>query len=105
MPSVITDASFATDVLQSKIPVLVDFWAPWCGPCRAMSPIIDELATEYEGKVTMAKMNIDENPEVPQQFGVMSIPTFILFKDGRPVKQMVGAKSKQDMKREIDAAT
>ncbi len=104
MPSPISDATFDTEVLQSEILVLVDFWAPWCGPCKAMNPIMEELDQEYTGKVKLVKMNVDENPVVPGNFNVLSIPTFILFKDGKPVTSLVGARSKADMKKEIDKA-
>jgi len=103
MSSTITDADFEAEVLKSDIPVLVDFWAPWCGPCKAMIPIIDELGKEFEGKVKVVKMNVDENTEAPGKFGVMSIPTFIIFKGGEAVTTFVGAKSKEDMKSELDA--
>ncbi|HAI98109.1 TPA: thioredoxin [Candidatus Peribacteria bacterium] len=100
----VTDATFAAEVLQSKIPVLVDFWAPWCGPCRAMSPVVDEIAKEYEGKAKVVKVNVDENADIPGQFNVMSIPTFIVFKDGSPVAQIVGGRPKGDLTKELDAA-
>lgn len=103
MANAITDADFESEVLKSSLPVLVDFWAPWCGPCKSMSPIVDELATEYEGKVKVFKMNVDENTEIPGKHGVMSIPTFIIFKGGEPVQTFVGAKSKEDVKKELDA--
>ena len=103
MAKAITDDDFEAEVLKSDIPVLVDFWAPWCGPCKAMGPIVDELAEEYDGKVKIVKMNVDESTEAPGQFGVMSIPTFIIFKDGQPAANFVGAKSKEDMKKELDA--
>jgi thioredoxin 1 len=102
MANAITDADFEKEVLKSDIPVLVDFWAPWCGPCKAMLPIIEELAGEYEGKVKIVKMNVDENSETPGKFDVMSIPTFIIFKGGEAVKNFVGAKSKEDFKKELD---
>jgi thioredoxin 1 len=104
MSHVITDDSFEKDVLQSEIPVLVDFWAPWCGPCKAMNPIMDELEKTYDGKVKLVKMNVDENMTVPGNFNVMSIPTFIIFKDGKMASQFVGARSKADMQKELDAA-
>lgn len=100
----VTDADFASIVLQSSLPVLVDFWAPWCGPCKAMNPILEELEKDYAGKMTIAKMNVDENGETPQTYGVMSIPTFILFKGGAVAAQFVGARSKTDMQKDIDAA-
>lgn len=85
-----TDATFAAEVLQSPKPVLVDFWAPWCGPCRMLSPIIDKLAAELAATVVIGKLNVDDNPQTAQQYGVMSIPTLILFKGGRPVAQTMG---------------
>lgn len=99
-----TDATFDTDVLQSDLPVLVDFWAPWCGPCKAMLPIMEELEKAYEGKVKIIKMNVDENMEVPGKYNVMSIPTFIIAKGGKTISQFVGARSKADFQRELDAA-
>ena len=99
-----TDQTFQQDVLQSNTPVVVDFWAPWCGPCRMVSPTIEELAKEYEGKVSVGKMNVDENPEVAGQYGVMSIPTVMIFKGGKPVGQLVGAQGKESYKKAIDEA-
>jgi thioredoxin 1 len=98
MSNVVTDSTFDSDVLQSSLPVLVDFWAPWCGPCRALAPVIDELSTEYEGKVSIVKMNVDENPATPGKFGIRAIPTLILFKNGQVVEQMTGALSKSSLK-------
>lgn len=100
----VTDDSFATDVLQSKGPVLVDFWAEWCGPCKAIGPALEELGAEYKGKLTIAKVNIDDNPMTPNAYGVRGIPTLILFKDGKPVETIVGARPKSALKQFIDGA-
>jgi len=94
----VTDGNFDQEVLKSPVPVLVDFWAPWCGPCRAMGPIIDELAVEFEGKVKICKMNVDENSASPSRFGIRAIPTLILFKGGEVVDQSTGAVSKSSIK-------
>jgi len=91
---IVTDKSFADEVLGSDKPVLVDFWATWCGPCKMVAPVLDEIATEHAGKITIAKLNIDENPSTPRDYGIMSIPTMILFAKGEKVKQIVGAKPK-----------
>lgn len=98
----VTDANFDQEVMKSATPVVVDFWAPWCAPCRIVGPIIEELAKEYEGKVKVGKLNVDENPQAAGQYGVMSIPTIIVFKNGQPVKAMVGAQGKDAYKRTID---
>lgn len=100
----ISDQTFDAEVMQSPVPVLVDFWAPWCGPCKAMNPVFDALGAKNEGKLKIAKMNVDDNQEIPGRFGVMSIPTFIIVKDGKVVSQFVGARSEHDMQKEIDAA-
>lgn len=99
-----TDANFKSDVLDSKTPVVVDFWAPWCGPCRIVSPTIEELAKDYEGKVAVGKMNVDENLQTSGTYGVMSIPTIMIFKGGQPVKAIVGAQGKESYKKAIDEA-
>ena len=93
----ITRENFENEVMKSNIPVLIDFWSPWCGPCRMMGPIIEQLAEEYEGKVKVGKVNVDEEGELLQAFGVMSIPTIVLVKDGKVVKQAVGARPKAEV--------
>lgn len=93
----ISDASFETDVLKSDVPVLVDFWAAWCGPCKAIAPILDELATEYQGKIQITKMNVDENQSIPAQFGIRGIPTLMLFKNGQLAATKVGALAKAQL--------
>lgn len=98
----VTDSSFKKEVLESGVAVLVDFWAPWCGPCRMIAPLIEEAARDYAGRIKVAKINIDENPGIPTQFQVMSIPTLMFFKDGKVVDQVVGAMSKPELKRKIE---
>jgi len=99
----VTDQSFATDVLGAPGPVLVDFWAEWCGPCRMIAPALEEIATELGDKVTIAKLNIDENPDATRRYGVMSIPTLILFKDGEERARVVGARGKDAVLKDIDS--
>jgi thioredoxin 1 len=100
----ISDAEFEEKVLNSELPVLVDFWAPWCGPCRMISPIIEELAKEYDGKVVFAKVNTDENPSIPTQYDIMSIPSLLLFKDGEIYDRAVGMRPKPALKQWLDSA-
>jgi thioredoxin 1 len=103
-PVEIEEAKFDESVLQAKIPALVDFWAPWCGPCRMVAPIVEELAGEYDGKVAFFKINVDNNSKVASKYGVMSIPTLILFKSGQPVSNIVGFRPKAELKKSLDAA-
>ena len=98
----VTDDSFGTDVLKADKPVLVDYWADWCGPCKMIAPILDEVATAYNGKLQIAKMNVDENREIPAKFGIRGIPTLMLFKDGQLAATKVGALSKSQLMAFID---
>jgi len=101
-PLKVDDKSFNGVVIEAKVPILVDFWAPWCAPCRSIAPMVDELAGEYAGRVGFAKVNVDENPKVATEYGVRSIPTLLLFKDGKPVKQIVGLRPKAELKKNLD---
>ncbi len=106
-PSIVhtSDATFDKDVLKSDKPVLLDFWAEWCGPCKMIAPVLDELATEFQGKVKIGKVNIDEHQDLAARFGVRAIPTLLVIKNGQVAEQMVGAKSKRDLKASLDRAT
>ena len=95
--------NFQQVVIEAKEPVLVDFWAPWCGPCRAMAPVLEELALEYKGKAAVAKVNVDENPQLASTYGVMSIPTLIAFKAGQPAKQIIGLRPKSELREVLDS--
>ncbi|MEU4741356.1 thioredoxin [Actinosynnema sp. NPDC023658] len=101
-PTVVTSAkTFADDVLTSEKPVLVDFWATWCGPCKMVAPVLEEIATEHADKITVAKLDIDANPSIARDYQIMSVPTMILFQGGKPVKQIVGAKPKAALLKDL----
>jgi len=102
-PLKVDDKSFKDVVIEAKMPVLVDFWAPWCAPCRSIAPVVDELAGEYAGRVSFAKVNVDENPKLATDYGVRSIPTLLIFKDGKPLTQIVGLRPKAELKKQLDA--
>ena len=98
----INDSSFEADVLKSDLPVLIDFWAPWCGPCKQIAPVVDELAKEYAGRLKIVKMNVDDNPQTPSKYGVRGIPNLIIFKGGQVRDQIVGAVPKAQLVKAID---
>jgi thioredoxin 1 len=100
----LTDATFEDEISGAATPVIVDFWAPWCGPCRTVGPIIEELAADHADKVVVGKLNVDENQETAGKFGIMSIPTIVLFKDGKAAKKVIGVRSKADLEREFELA-
>lgn len=102
MSAQVSDSGFEAEVLKSDLPVLIDFWAPWCGPCRSIAPMIEELAEEFESKVKILKMNVDENPSTPSKYGIRAIPTLILFKNGEVVEQVTGAVSKASLKQMLN---
>ncbi len=101
--TVVNDSDFERFVLKSTTPVLVDFWATWCRPCQMIAPVLEELVDEYKGKLTIAKLDVDQNPEVATRYHVMSIPTMIIFKDGKPVSNFVGFRQKNQLKKDLDA--
>jgi thioredoxin 1 len=101
---VLSANDWAEKVEKASLPVVVDFWAPWCGPCRMIAPVVEELAAEYEGKVVFGKLNVDENQALAAKYGVMSIPTLLVFKNGQPVERIVGFMPKRDLKNRIDSA-
>ncbi len=103
-PVAVTDSDFEEKVVKSDLPVLVDFWADWCMPCKMVAPIVDELSNEYDGKVEFAKVDVDSNPRTAMAYGIRSIPTLLLFKDGQPVDQIVGAVPKGTLQKKIDSA-
>ena len=100
-PVVVTDATFEQEVEKSSLPVLIDCWAPWCGPCLMLAPIIEQLAEELDGRVKVAKLNVDENPQTTTKFGIMSIPTMLIFKDGQPVDSLVGVQPKTAIEQKL----
>ncbi len=103
-PVEIEEKTFDEKVLKAELPVLVDFWAPWCGPCRMVAPVVEELAEDYDGQVSFVKLNVDEAPKVASKYGIMSIPTLMLFKKGEPVETIIGFRPKEELKKSLEAA-
>ena len=103
-PVAVTDNNFDQMVLQAEAPVLVDFWAPWCRPCLMIAPVLDELAGEYDGRLSIVRMDVDQNPKTAAKYSVMSIPTLLIFKQGKPISHIVGFRPKAELKRSLDAA-
>jgi thioredoxin 1 len=103
-PLEIEEAKFDEAVLKAKMPVMVDFWAPWCGPCRMVAPVVEELSGDYEGKVSFVKVNVDNNAKIASQYGIMSIPTLMIFKEGKPVDTIIGFRPKDELKKSLEAA-
>jgi thioredoxin 1 len=102
-PKEVTDATFEAEVINSTLPVMVDLWAPWCGPCQMVSPVVEELAGEYEGRINFAKLNVDENPMTASRYSIRSIPTLLVFKGGAPVDQIVGFRPKAELSKRLDS--
>jgi len=100
----LTDANFDSEIAEASLPMIVDFWAPWCGPCRMVGPVVEEIAGDHAGKIVVGKVNVDENPAIASKFGIMSIPTIILFRDGQAAKKVIGARPKGDLEREFELA-
>jgi len=98
-----SDSSFKQDVLESDLPVLVDFWAEWCGPCHMIAPIVEQIAQDYQGRLKVGKLNVDENPQIAAQFGIRGIPTLLLFNKGKPIEQIIGAVPKAQIQTKLDA--
>jgi len=102
-PVAVDDSNFDQIVLQAETPVLVDFWAAWCGPCRMVAPVVDELAEEYEGRITFTNLDVDQNPKTASKYGIMSIPTLLVFNNGSPITNIVGFRPKAELKQRLDA--
>ena len=103
-PIAVDSSNFEQIVLKSQLPTLVDFWAAWCGPCRMVAPVVEELSEEYDGRVNFVKLDVDQSPQIASRYGIMGIPTLIVFKDGKPVSNIVGFRPKAELKQSLDAA-